>query len=81
MTPTDEALLEGIAAVAREHLGYEGPLDPSTRVMEAMALDSLRMLTLVVEVENRFEVCLEEGDEQGVETVGDLMAVLRRRLG
>ena len=45
-----------------------------------MALDSIRMLTLVVELENHFKVMLEEGDEQGIETVADLMAVLRRRM-
>lgn len=78
---TDDELLEGVRAVAREHLAYEGDLGPDTRLLEALTLDSLRMLTLVVEIENRFEVCLEEGDEQGLETVEDLIAVLRRRLG
>lgn len=77
---TDTELLDGLRRVAREHLQYEGPLEPETRLVDAMALDSLRLLTLVVEVENHFEVCLEEGDEDGIETVADLMAVLRRRL-
>ncbi len=52
----------------------------STRLAEALELDSIRMLTLVVELENHFDICLEEGDEEGVETVGDLVAVLLLRL-
>jgi acyl carrier protein len=45
-----------------------------------MRLDSVRLLTLVAELENHFEVILEEGDEEGIATVGDLVAVLRRRI-
>ena len=51
-----------------------------TPLIEALGLDSLRMLTLVAELENRFHVCFEDGDEVGLITVGDLMTVLRRRL-
>ncbi|MCB9760836.1 MAG: acyl carrier protein [Alphaproteobacteria bacterium] len=78
--PTDEELLQGIAEVARQHLDFDGELTMDTPLIEAMKLDSLRLLTLVVELEDRFLVCLEEGDEDGVETVGDLVAVLRSRL-
>ena len=44
-------------------------------------MDSIRMLTLVVELENHFKVILEEEDEEGIETVLDLMRVLRSRMG
>lgn len=77
---TDEQILEGVRAVAREHLDYQGEVTPELELVQAMALDSVRMLTLVVEVENHFDVCLEEGDEQNVVTVADLVALLRTRL-
>lgn len=80
MSVTDETLLEGIRQVAAEHLQHQDPIAPQTRLVEAMALDSIRMLTLVVELENHFQVMLEEGDEQGIETVADLMGVLRQRM-
>jgi acyl carrier protein len=76
---TDEALLALIGEIAQTRLGYAGTLTPDTRLVEALALDSVRLLTLVVELENRLEVCLDEGDEQGVETVGELIELLRRR--
>lgn len=76
---TDEALLALIGEIARTRLGYAGALTPDTRLVEALSLDSVRLLTLVVELENRLELCLDEGDEQGVETVGELIELLRRR--
>jgi len=75
----DDEIVRAIEEVARKHLGWEGVLAPATPIAEAMALDSLRRLTLVVEIENRFQVCLEEEDESAIETVGDLVAAIRRR--
>ena len=71
--------LSGITDVAREHLGFVGVLGPDQPLVETLRLDSVRMLTLVAELENRFQVCLEEGDEQGLVTVADLITLLQRR--
>jgi acyl carrier protein len=80
MSVTTQELIGGIRQVLREQLGWEGALGPDTRLIEDLELDSVRQLTLVVGLEDWFEVCLEEGDEEGVETVADLVEVLRRRL-
>lgn len=77
----DEAILEGIGEVARLHLGWEGILTPEMRLVEDLRLDSIRLLTLAAEVENRFRILLDETDEGGIQTVGDLVAVVRRKLG
>jgi acyl carrier protein len=76
----ERSILAGIAAVAREHLGWEGPLTPEMRLVEDLRLDSIRLLTLAAEVENRFRVLLAEEDELGIETVGDLVAIVGRKL-
>ena len=76
----DEAILVGIEEVAREHLGWQGSLTPDMRLIEDLRLDSVRLLTLAMEVENRFRVFLDEIDEAGIETVGDLIAAVRRKL-
>lgn len=78
---SDEAILAGIADVARRHLDWQGPFTPEMRLVEDLRLDSVRLLTLAVEVENRFRVLLDEVDEAGIETVGDLVALVRRKLG
>jgi acyl carrier protein len=78
---SDEMILAGIADVARRHLDWQGPFTPEMRLVEDLRLDSVRLLTLAVEVENRFRVLLDEVDEAGIETVGDLVAIVRRKLG
>jgi acyl carrier protein len=77
---TETEIVEGIAGVARKALDWDGELSAETPLVSALELDSLRMLTLVVELEDHFRVCLEEGDEQDLATVGDLASLLRRRL-
>jgi acyl carrier protein len=77
---SDEVILAGIAEVARAHLGWDGIVTPELRLVEDLRLDSIRLLTLAAEVENRFRVLLDEGDEAGIETVGDLVAVVRGKL-
>ena len=74
----DERILEGIAAVARRHLGFAGPLLLDSRLLEDLELDSLKSLTLALEIENHFQVCLDE--EGGIETVADLVAAIRGQL-
>jgi len=50
------------------------------RLVEDLRLDSLRLLTLAIEVEDRFQVALDEQDEAAIETVGDLVAAVGRKL-
>jgi len=58
----------------------EHEIGMETLLVEALALDSLRTLTLVAELENRFRVCFEDGDEAGLTTVASLVALLHRLL-
>jgi acyl carrier protein len=78
MTLTDFDVLAGIAEVAHRHLGWQGRLAPEQRLVEDLELDSLKMLTLALEVENHFRVRLDP--EAGIETVGELVAAIRERL-
>ncbi|MCL4836341.1 MAG: acyl carrier protein [Thermoanaerobaculia bacterium] len=77
---TEAEVLAAIAAVAREQLGLERPLAPEARLVEDLDLDSLRLLTLAAEVENRFRVRLEPEDEAEIATVGDLVRVVAAKL-
>lgn len=77
----EAAILADITEVAHLHLGWEGPLTKDMRLVEDLRLDSIRLLTLAAEVENRFRIFLDELDEGAIETIGDLVAVVRRKLG
>lgn len=80
MSPShsDAQIIDGIAEVARTHLEWNGELRPEMRLVEDLALDSLKSLTLALEVENHFQVCLDE--DTAILTVGDLMRMIRERL-
>jgi acyl carrier protein len=75
----DDEILRGIEQVVRAHLGRDLSLRPADRLVETVELDSIRRLTLVIELENHFRVCLDEGDEADIETVADLVAMIRKR--
>lgn len=74
-------VLEAIREVMRERLGWSGPVREDMRLAEDLGLDSVRLLTLAAEVENRCRVMLDETDEAGIVTVGDLVAVVRKKHG
>jgi len=76
---TRAEILAAIAQIAHDHLGYEGPLDPAARLVEDLGLDSIRLLTLAAEVENRFRLVIEPEEEAEIVTVGDLVEVVAAR--
>jgi len=78
---SDDDILSEITAVAREHLGRDRPITRDTRLVEELSLDSIRLLTLVVEIENRFRLRLDDEEAGRLETAGDLADMIRRKRG
>jgi acyl carrier protein len=76
----DQKILDGIREVALRHLDFGGEVRPEMRLAEDLELDSIKILTLAVEVENRFRVRLDPSSEARIETVGDLVAEVGRQL-
>ena len=77
---TEHQILEGVQEVIRDHLQMQSPVGNETHLFRDLQLDSLKQLTLVVELENHFRVRLDAGDEEGLETIGDVVRVIDRRL-
>ncbi len=77
---TEKEILDQIAEIARQDLGWTGQVEPEMRLVEELELDSLGQLALAIEIENRFRICLDAEDEAALETVGDLVqAVVQKR--
>ena len=57
-------------------LGFREALRPELRLVEDLKLDSVGLLTLAVEVEDRFRICLDAADEAVIRTIGDLERVV-----
>ncbi len=72
-------ILEEVRKVFAHELKIEG-LTEDTHLLRDLKLDSIQQLTLVVELENRFRVAFEKGEETGIERVGDVVDLLERRL-
>jgi len=77
---TRAEIVAGIGEVARRHLGWSGEIVESQRLVEDLGLDSIRLLVLAAEVENRFRVALSPADDARIRTVGDLVLVVEERL-
>ena len=73
-------LLDALRRLAADELEVRREIGPESRLIEDLGLDSIRMLTLAVAVEDHFRICLDAGDEASLETVGDLVAVIQRKL-
>lgn len=73
-------IVEGIREVAKEHLDWQGELPLNARLIEDLELDSIRLMTLAVEVENRFRVAIDPQDEEQIATVEDLVVAVERLL-
>lgn len=77
---TREAIVERIQGIFSECLSIAN-VSESTHLFEDLKLDSIQQITLVVEIENRFRIRLDEGDEAGIATVRDLADLVSSRLG
>ncbi len=81
MTPTDEEIRAGLAAVIETELGV-----PAERVTmqasfaEDLDADSLAVMTLVVGAEDRFGVRLPDDKVAGLRTVADAVALIAAAL-
>lgn len=75
-------MLHQVGEIARRELRREddGELREEQRLVEDLRLDSIELLTLATAVEDHFRVRLDEDDESSLETVGDLVSVIRRKL-
>lgn len=73
-------ILDQVTAIARDTLDWHGTIVEETRLLEDLGLDSVRALTLLIEIENRLKIRLTPDDEAEILTVGDLLTAIERRL-
>ena len=71
-------VLEDVRQVLEEHLRI-ADVQEETDLFRDLKLDSVQQLTFIVELENAFEICFDEGDEAGIRTIGDVVDIVSRR--
>ncbi len=75
--PPPEEIRATLHQLARDELRIEGPLPDGDL---SGHLDSVQRLTLVVAIEDHFEIIVEPEDEDGLRTIDDLVALIGARL-
>jgi acyl carrier protein len=56
-------------------------LHSGTHLFHEAAIDSPRMIDVILEIEDRFRVTLDDEEVQNVRTFGDLVAMVQSRAG
>jgi acyl carrier protein len=77
----EAAVLAEVRRILREELACGREVGPATDLAADLQLDSLQILTLVVGLEDRFQVALDPGDGEKVRTAGQLAALVALRSG
>jgi acyl carrier protein len=77
---TRAEIFEEFQRIVREALGDATPITPDTDLIGDLQLDSVKQLELIVEIENRFEICFEPEEEHGLATVAELVALVEKRI-
>jgi acyl carrier protein len=77
MTQGEAAVAAEIVRMARDDLGLRG--DPGSGEPLAGALDSLELLSLVVAIEDRFRMVLDDADAAATRTLEDLARLVVAR--
>jgi acyl carrier protein len=70
-----------IRRILSQELDWKGPVEPEHHLTRDLQLDSLGLMVLAVELENRFRIRLSMEDSVGVSTVGELMHLVAARTG
>jgi len=78
MTPLEAAVAREILEVARQVLAFEGE-PPGLDEPLAARLDSLRLLSLAVAVEDRFHVALTDDEAAAARSLSDLARLVAAR--
>lgn len=78
MSPSD--ILAFIARTVESELETTHPVTMDARLAHDIELDSMGLTVVAVALENRFRIKLDEGDAGQLETVGDLVRLVIRRV-
>ena len=78
MTKDKDEILERVRAQLEKIAGPGEAITAETNLLDRFALDSVKVLDLVMEIEDEFDVSIPLNLMADVQTVGDLVEVIRR---
>ncbi len=79
--PADHEVLELLRKIGRDELELTVPIELHTRLAQDLSLDSVGLVVVAVGLENQYRVRLDEADAGALQTIGDLVKLVQRRVG
>jgi acyl carrier protein len=76
----EDEVMSAIQHILSEQLEVRRPIAPADPLADCHELDSVGLITLAVELEDRFRVQLSEADAPRLETFGDLARLVAVRI-
>lgn len=81
MTVTEmDSIEQTLCEVLAETVALGGPVDAETDLLDGLALASAQVMEFIMEVEDRFEIVIEQEALADVRTIGQLAAAVREAL-
>lgn len=81
MSVTHDEVLTQIRGILSKHAKGGLHLQASTELVADLGIDSLARMEALAEIEDRFELTLEESQLQALVTLGDLVEAIQTQLG
>lgn len=69
-----------LVEILNQHCDLEGNFGPQTRLQADLGMDSMALLNFALEVENRFEIFLNEAPDRPPETLGEVVELVNQAL-
>lgn len=76
----NRAVMDGICEILKKHNPRAVDLDRATRITSELNLDSVEIMDLVMEIEQKFDIDVPISFLSDVETIGDLADVVGGRI-
>ncbi|YAL82115.1 acyl carrier protein [Dermacoccaceae bacterium W4C1] len=78
----DAQILSGLAEIINEETGLEASeVQPEKSFTEDLDIDSLSMMTIVVNAEEKFDVRIPDDEVKNLSTVGDAVSYIKTAQG
>jgi acyl carrier protein len=80
MTWTHEAVLAEVRGVIEQHTDAKADLTEKTELVADLGIDSLGVMEVVAEIEDKFDLTIADAELRDVSTLGDVAQAIESRL-
>jgi acyl carrier protein len=74
-------ILNELNQILRDRGISKDPVDPGVSLLKDLSMDSLDVMDMVMEVEDRFDITISQAELANVSTLNDLALVVGDKLG